>query len=117
MTKKQVTMAVAVLGLALAAGLAWWVQNRPVTASAEGGAVALSGTGSGAASGAAAGRPASGAPGGAGPGGGGAAGGGPVVVEAGKVTRMRLETDATAVGSLRSNQGVMMRPEVSGRIV
>ena len=123
MTKKQVTMAVAVLGLALAAGLAWWVQNRPVTASVEGGAVALSGTGSGAALGAgagaaaAAGRPASGASGGAGPGGGGAGGGGPVVVEAGKVTRMRLETDATAVGSLRSNQGVMMRPEVSGRIV
>ena len=30
--------------------------------------------------------------------------------------RMRLEEDATAVGSVRSHQGVMLRPEVSGRV-
>ncbi len=29
---------------------------------------------------------------------------------------MTLEDDAQAVGSLRSQQGVMLRPEVSGRI-
>ena len=28
----------------------------------------------------------------------------------------RIEEDAQAVGSLRSNQGVMLRPEVSGRV-
>ncbi len=35
----------------------------------------------------------------------------------GKVQRMRLEDDAQAVGSLRANQSVVVRPEVSGRIV
>ena len=38
-------------------------------------------------------------------------------VEVGTVVRTRLEDDAQAVGTLRSNQGVMLRPEVSGRIV
>ncbi len=38
-------------------------------------------------------------------------------VEVGKVPRMRLEDDAQAVGTLRSNQSVVLRPEVSGRIV
>jgi membrane fusion protein (multidrug efflux system) len=37
-------------------------------------------------------------------------------VEVGKVEAMTLEDDAQAVGSLRSRQGVMLRPEVSGRI-
>jgi membrane fusion protein (multidrug efflux system) len=40
-----------------------------------------------------------------------------VAVEVGKVARLRLEDDAQAVGTLRSNQGVVLRPEVSGRIV
>jgi membrane fusion protein (multidrug efflux system) len=39
-----------------------------------------------------------------------------VAVEVGKVTAMRLEDDAQAIGTLRSRQGVMLRPEVSGRI-
>ena len=97
----------AVLGLALALGAAWWLQNRPQPAGALAGAAppSLASDGAGA-------RGASGPSGQAGPG-----GGGPVLVEAGKVSRMRLESDTTAVGSLRSNQGVMMRPEVSGRIV
>ena len=95
------------LGLSLALGGAWWVQNRPQSAGGLAGAAPP--TGASAVAGA---RAASGPAGQAGPG-----GGGPVVVEAGKVTRMRLESDTTAVGSLRSNQGVMMRPEVSGRIV
>ena len=100
MKKLQATLAV--LGLALALGGAWWVQNRPEAAGGLAGAAP-----SAAASALAGARGASGPAGQA----------GPVVVEAGKVTRMRLESDATAVGSLRSNQGVMMRPEVSGRIV
>jgi membrane fusion protein (multidrug efflux system) len=41
---------------------------------------------------------------------------GPASVEVGKVESMTLEDDAQAVGSLRSRQGVMLRPEVSGRI-
>jgi len=39
-----------------------------------------------------------------------------VSVEVGKVEAVTLEDDAQAVGSLRSRQGVMLRPEVSGRI-
>jgi membrane fusion protein (multidrug efflux system) len=39
-----------------------------------------------------------------------------VTVEVAKVQVVRLSDDAQAVGSLRSRQGVMLRPEVSGRI-
>ena len=42
--------------------------------------------------------------------------GGPATVEVGKVEVMTLYDDTQAVGSLRSRQGVMLRPEVSGRI-
>jgi membrane fusion protein (multidrug efflux system) len=94
---KKVHTTVVVLALAGAVLAAWWLQNRPAGA---GGAAQ-------AASGPAAAR---------GPGGGGAQGG-PVMVEVGRATRVRLEDDATAVGSLRSNQGVMLRPEVSGRVM
>jgi membrane fusion protein (multidrug efflux system) len=41
---------------------------------------------------------------------------GPATVEVGKVEVMTLHDEAQAVGSLRSRQGVMLRPEVSGRI-
>ena len=40
-----------------------------------------------------------------------------MAVEAGKVTLARLEDAAQAVGTVRSNQSVMLRPEVSGRVV
>ncbi len=94
---------VAVFGIAILAGAAWWWQNRPA---APGGAAPV------------ATAPATGpSPGAARPGGAGPSGpGGPVSVEVGKVERMSLEDDAQAVGSLRSRQGVMLRPEVSGRI-
>ena len=104
---KKLQASLAVLGLVLALAGAWWLQNRPQPGGALAGAAPPS-----RASDAAGARGASGPAGQAGPG-----GGGPVLVEAGKVSRMRLESDTTAVGSLRSNQGVMMRPEVSGRIV
>ncbi len=39
-----------------------------------------------------------------------------VAVEVGKVQRLRMEDDAQAVGTLRSRQGVMLRPEISGRV-
>ena len=110
--KKLHTVLVA-LGLAGAVGAAWWLQNRPAAVAGAGTAAA------GAALGAASGTAARGAA--AGPGGAGAAGGagvgGPIAVEVGRVERVRLEDDAQAVGTLRSNQGIVLRPEVSGRIV
>jgi membrane fusion protein, multidrug efflux system len=94
---------VAVIGIAAAGGAAWWYQHKgPATGSAGAdSAAAPARPGSGAAPGAGAGR---------GP-------GGPAVVEVGKVERMTLTDEAQAVGTLRSRQGVMLRPEVSGRIV
>lgn len=102
---KKLHTAIVVLGLAGALGAAWWLQNRPAAGSS---AVAAAAGASGP------GPAASGAPGGSGGGGGG---GGPAAVEVGKVERQRLEDDAQAVGTLRSNQSVVLRPEVSGRIV
>jgi membrane fusion protein (multidrug efflux system) len=89
---------VAVVGLALASGLAWWVQRQrdPGAASVVAQAATVSGPGAG--------------------GVGSGANSGPALVEVGRVTAMRLEDDATAVGTLRPLQGVMLRPEVSGRI-
>ena len=104
---KKLHTVVVVLGLAGALGAAWWLQNRPATAAGAGPAAA------GAALGAASGTAARGAA--TGPAGGAA--GGPIAVEVGKVERIRLEDDAQAVGTLRSNQGIVLRPEVSGRIV
>ena len=99
---KKLHTALVAVGLAAALGAAWWLQNRPAQAQ-PGAAAGAAGPASGA------GRPA-----GAGP----AAGpGGPVAVEVGRVERVRLEDDAQAVGSLRSNQGVVVRPEVAGRVV
>jgi membrane fusion protein (multidrug efflux system) len=84
---------IAIAGIAVAAGAAWWWQNQPRVPQAAG-ATAM-------------------APGASGP----AAAGGPATVEVGRAEAMTLEEDAQAVGSLRARQGVMLRPEVSGRIV
>ena len=93
---------VAVVGIVVLAGAAWWWQQRPqaVVEGASAGAVAPSPAASG-----------------TGAGTGGAAGAGPVPVEVGKVEATRLEEDAQAVGSVRAAQTVMLRPEVSGRVV
>ncbi len=98
MTSKSAKTGVALLGLGLLALAAWWWQNH--------GAARDAGV-KGAAS-----APAARAVAGAGAGG----PGGPVTVEVGKVEVLTLEDDAQAVGSLRARQGVMLRPEVSGRI-
>ena len=75
----------AVVALAAAGALAWWLQNRtPANAAVP---------------------PTT-----------GAASTGPVAVEIGRVEAMRLEEDTQAVGTLRSRQGVMLKPEVSGRV-
>ena len=92
---------VAVLGIVLlAAAAGWWQHRASGTAApalsrsdapgAAGGARAKSGASSAAA--------------------------GPVSVEVAKVEAMTLLDEVQAVGSLRSRQGVVLRPEVSGRV-
>jgi len=97
MASKLFYSAVAVVGIAAASGAAWWYQqpkNSP--------APSLNATG-----------PAAAAPlvAASGPG-----GGRPPSVEVAKVEAARLTDDTQAVGSLRSRRGVVLRPEVNGRI-
>lgn len=87
---------IAVVGIAAAGGSAWWVQNKGAGGNMQPTAAAAAGTPSAA--------------------GASAAAAGPIPVEVGRVAVTRIEDDAQAVGSLRSRQGVMLRPEVSGRI-
>ena len=89
---KTLHTVVAVVGISIAGGAAWWYQNK------SSGGFGVAGT----ATAASAAQP--------------AGTGGPVVVEVGKVESMNIDDDAQSVGSLRSRQGVMLRPEVSGRI-
>lgn len=78
--------AVAVLGIGVASALAWWWQKPPTPAPAPTTAT-----------------PAGGAPRAA-------------AVEVASVKAMPLVDEAQSVGSLRSRQGVMLRPEVAGRV-
>lgn len=96
---KKIPTLVAVLGLAVAAGAAWWWQQPKGMAAASPQAAG----------------PGAGGPGGAGPGGPGGPGG-PAAVEVARVSLLTLSDDVQAVGSLQSVQGVMVRPESSGRI-
>ena len=110
---------VAVIGLAVAGGGAWWWQNKAVSSPvAAAGPVGAAPAGTAAAEGAARGAPgpAGGRAAQAGGGGGGGGQGGPAPVEVGKAEAVTLTDDIQAVGSLRSDRGVMLRPEVSGRI-
>jgi len=92
----------AIYGVTVAAGLllalagAWWVQNKPSDAS--GGAQAALTKGD--------------VPSGARAGGGGRVPG----VEVTTVKTTRLQDDTQAVGTLKSRQSVMLRPEVAGRV-
>jgi membrane fusion protein, multidrug efflux system len=101
MAIKKLHTWIAVVGIVAVGAAAWWLQRggaverKEITASASGAS----------------------APAGGRAGGGGAAPGGPAAVEIGKVEVRRIEDDAQAVGSLRASQTVMVRPEVSGRIV
>lgn len=99
MANKRLYWVVAVVGIGLASGAAWWLQHRAVPAPA-GGAV---------------GESRAAAPGAGG--GGRATGEGPTPsVEVTRVKTARLQDDAQAVGTLRSRQSVVLRPEVSGRV-
>jgi membrane fusion protein (multidrug efflux system) len=91
MASKVIYTVVAVVGMATASTVAWWYQKGASNTTTN-----ITG-------------------GGAGPTGGGA--GRPVGVELAKVQKQTLRDDAEAVGTLRSRQNVMLRPEVAGRIL
>ena len=90
---KKLQTWVAFIGIAALAVAAWWWQNRPHAKAAAGASATET----------AASPP-------------GAEANGPPAVEVGRVEAAPLADDAQAVGSLRSRQGVMLRPEVSGRV-
>lgn len=91
MASKILYPVIAAVGIATASGAAWWFQHRS-TANAP-------------------------APAGPAARGNGVDPSRPVTVEAVRVKVMKLTDDAQSVGSLRSRQSVMLRPEVSGRVV
>ena len=110
MASKVIYPVVAAIGIAVASGAAWWYQTK----SQSGGSASTAAMGSGAVGD---GSQASGAPQAAAstPAGSASAPRAPSV-EVAKVEVTRMTDDTQAVGSLRSRQGVVLRPEVSGRI-
>jgi membrane fusion protein (multidrug efflux system) len=96
MASKFLYPALAVVGMAVAGGAAWWYQSQPAGPKEMTGA---NGTASAPKTGAGGAQPAR------------AAG-----VEVSKVEKISLQDDAQSVGSLRSRQSVMLRPEVAGRV-
>ena len=103
MARKTVVWVAATLGLVVALGAAWWLQQPASTAGSS-----------------SANTPATPVVAGPRPGGGPGGPGGPGMmpnVEVAPVTVTQLIDDAQSVGSLRSRQSVMLKPEVSGRIV
>jgi membrane fusion protein (multidrug efflux system) len=100
MASKSIYSVVAVIGIAAASGAAWWYQNQPRRPAGDQAAAVPAGRAAAAASNAAGtGGPAR-----------------PPAVEVARVETLRLTDDAQAVGSLRSRQSVVLRPEVSGRV-
>jgi membrane fusion protein (multidrug efflux system) len=120
MNAKLLISVLAVLGLG---ALGWYAYTNQRNPAGTGFEVKGGAPGGDAKAPAAGGQASGGAGGGAAPGGGApgpAAGGGgprgPVGVEMAKVDRRPLAEEAVAVGSLRANETVMLRSEVSGRI-
>lgn len=91
MASKILYPVIAAVGIATASGAAWWFQNRSTANAPAPACPAARGNGA---------DPSR-----------------PVTVEAVRVKVMKLTDDAQSVGSLRSRQSVMLRPEVSGRVV
>lgn len=91
MASKAIYIAVAAGGIAAASALAWWYQHKPAAPRAD---TAQTGAPARAASGPSR----------------------PPAVEVARVDVIKLTDDAQAVGSLRSRQSVVLRPEVSGRV-
>ena len=102
MVSKAIYMLVAVVGIATASGAAWWYQQPR----AMGNTAMAPGSTAGPA------RAVAGGSSGSGP----AAGNKPPSVEVARVEVTKLTDNTQAVGSLRSRRGVVLRPEVSGRI-
>lgn len=100
MASKALYTVVAVAGIAAASGAAWWFQKPHAPSGASSPELAAAPV-----AGASAAGPAS-----------GGGGGKPPTVEVALVETARLSDDTQAVGSLRSRRGVVLRPEVSGRI-
>ena len=97
MASKAIYIAVAAVGIVSAAAAAWWLQQpRAVTTGAADERAAATPALSSSAAGGPAGKPPS--------------------VEVARVEIARLTDDTQTVGSLRSRRGVVLRPEVSGRI-
>jgi len=94
MASKAIYTVIAVAGIAAASGAAWWYQKPKPAVGAAG--MAATAPGQGASSNGAAARPPS--------------------VEVARVELAQLVDDTRAVGSLRSRRGVVLRPEISGRI-
>jgi membrane fusion protein (multidrug efflux system) len=99
MASKSIYTAVAAVGIVAASGAAWWFQQKPQGPKDPTAAAGSPPARSGAAAAAPAGGPAR-----------------VPTVEVAKVETVRITDDAQAVGSLRSRQSVMLRPEVSGRV-
>ncbi len=99
MASKAIYTVIAVVGIAAASTAAWWYQQprSGISVSSEVDRLARPGSELPSAS---ASAPA----------------GQPPTVEVAKVETVRLTDDTQAVGSLRSRRGVVLRPEVSGRI-
>lgn len=95
MASKVIYTSVAVLGIAGLSAAAWWYQSRPQ------GPQEVTGNPSSAVAKTPAGASAPRVAG----------------VEVAKVEQVSLQDDAQSVGSLRSRQSVMLRPEVPGRVV
>jgi membrane fusion protein, multidrug efflux system len=104
MASKVIYSAVALVGIAAASGAAWWYQRPAPSATAA--PLTADAPAIGAATGASAAQTSASS----------AASGKPPTVEVAKVDVAQLVDDTQAVGSLRSRRGVVLRPEVSGRI-
>lgn len=91
MVSKVIYPLVAIVGIATLGAAAWWYQKQPTEPSAPVPQATV---------------PASGPRGGS----------GKPSVEVARVGAMQLVDDTQAVGSLKSRQGVILRPEISGRI-
>ena len=95
MASKVIYTAIAVTGIAIVSGAAWWFQTPGIAGSGSSITAVSTPTRDGASPGAPANFPS---------------------VEVATVAMASLLDDTRAVGSLRSRQGVVLRPEVSGRI-
>lgn len=96
MSKKTIYLIIAAVGIAAASGAAWWYQSQPEQSRQVMGAPSASGVPGKATTASAASRVAG--------------------VEVARVERIALQDDAQSVGTLRSRQSVMLRPEVPGRV-